>query len=70
MTNKYAKFSKASEIMYLIIAGICLIESASRFFTGQTKLGFMFLVGVAFGVSMSLTRRRMRLKMSDKNNPK
>lgn len=61
---------KIVEVFYLIIAGICLIESILNFWNGDTKLGLMFLAGVVFGVSMSLSRRKMRLKMTDNNKPK
>lgn len=61
---------KIVEVFYLIIAAICLIESIINFMNGGTKLGLMFLAGVVFGVSMSLSRRKMRLKMTDHNKPK
>lgn len=61
---------KIVEVFYLIIAAICLIESIINFMNGGTKLGLMFLAGVVFGVSMSLSRRKMRLKMTEHNKPK
>lgn len=64
------KMMKRVEIFYLIIAAICLIECIISFINGDTKFGLMFLAGVVFGVSMSLTRRKMRLKMTDNNKPK
>ncbi|MGB0869729.1 MAG: hypothetical protein ACPG6V_07025 [Flavobacteriales bacterium] len=70
MTNNYSKFAKFSEIVYYIIAGICLIESVSKFISGQNRVGVMFLIGVAFGVTMGFARRRMRIKMTNKNEPK
>lgn len=62
------KTMKITEVFYLIIAGVCLVESIINFSNGATKLGLMFLAGVVFGVSMSLSRRRMRKKMTDDNN--
>ncbi len=59
---------KIVEVFYLIIAAICLVECIINFMNGATKLGLMFLAGVVFGVSMSLSRRKMRLKMTDDKN--
>lgn len=65
-----SKSMKIVEIFYLVIAAICLVESIINFINGSTKLGLMFLAGVVFGVSMSLSRRKMRLKMTDNNKSK
>lgn len=65
---KLNKMLRIVEIVWIIFAGICLVEAILNFYNGDTQKAGMFSIGLVMGIVMFFLRRNTRKKMEQNGN--